>query len=99
MLRAATMTEVLSQQAAIFMYIYSASPNKRSLGATNGIAQMMASIQRTVGPAAATSLFAFSLDKNVLGGNFAYIMLLGIVWVGLGVAVQLPKNTWDHKEQ
>ena len=51
------------------MYISSAAPNKRSLGATNGIAQMVVSIQRTVGPAAAASLFAFSLDSHILGGG------------------------------
>ncbi|KAI9452894.1 MFS general substrate transporter [Lactarius psammicola] len=84
---------------AIFMYISSAAPNKRSLGATNGVAQTMVSIQRTVGPAAAASLFAFSLDKNILGGNFVYVVLLGIVWVGLGVAILLPKNTWKQNEQ
>ncbi|KAI9452892.1 MFS general substrate transporter [Lactarius psammicola] len=84
---------------AIFMYITSAAPNKRSLGATNGVAQMMVSIQRTVGPAASASLFAFSLDNNILGGNFAYIVLLAIVWVGVGVAVKLPENTWKHNEQ
>ena len=81
------------------MYISSAAPNKRSLGATNGIAQMMISIQRTVGPATAASLFAFSLDNNILGGNLAYVVLLGIVWVGLCIAVRLPKNTWDHNKQ
>ncbi|KAH9170240.1 MFS general substrate transporter [Lactarius sanguifluus] len=84
---------------AIFMYISSAAPNKRSLGATNGIAQTIVSIQRTVGPAAAASLFAFSLDHNILGGNFAYVVLLAIVGVGLGVAVQLPNNTWIHNEE
>jgi len=77
----------------IFVYISSAAPNKRSLGATNGVAQTMVSIQRTVGPAAAASLFAFSLDNNVLGGNFAYVVLFVVVCVGLGVALQLPKNT------
>jgi len=81
---------------AISMYISSAAPNKRSLGATNGLAQTVVSIQRTIGPAAAASLFAFSLDSNILGGNFAYVVLLAIVWIGLGVAVQLPKNTWRH---
>jgi hypothetical protein len=80
------------------MYIISAAPNKRSLGATNGIAQTVVSIQRTVAPAAAASLFAFSLDNNILGGNFAYVVLVAIVWVGLGVALQLPRNTWKHKE-
>ncbi|KAH9169683.1 MFS general substrate transporter [Lactarius sanguifluus] len=82
--------------SAIFMYISSASPNKRSLGATNGLAQTMVSIQRTVGPAAATSLFAVSLDNNILGGNFAYVVLLCLVWVGLAVAVQLPRGLWEH---
>ena len=81
------------------MYISTAAPNKRSLGATNGIAQTVVSIQRTVGPAAAASLFAFSLEKNILGGNFAYIVMLGIVCAGLVVAVQLPKNTWKHNEE
>ncbi|KAH9030871.1 MFS general substrate transporter [Lactarius deliciosus] len=80
----------------IFMYISSAAPNKRSLGATNGLAQTMVSIQRAIGPATAASLFAFSLDNNILGGNFAYVVLHAVVWVGLGVAVQLPRNTWKR---
>ncbi|KAH8979733.1 MFS general substrate transporter [Lactarius akahatsu] len=75
--------------SAVFMYISSAAPNKRSLGATNGIAQTIVSIQRTVGPATAASLFAFSLDNNILGGNFAYVVLHAVVW--------LPRNTWKHK--
>ena len=81
------------------MYIPSASPNKRSLGATNGVAQTMVSVQRTVGPAAAASLFAFSVENNVLGGNFVYVVLLVVVCAGLGVAVQLPKNTWKRDNE
>ncbi|KAH8993671.1 hypothetical protein EDB83DRAFT_1032354 [Lactarius deliciosus] len=42
--------------SVIFMYIASAAPNKRSLGATNGLAQTMVSIQRTIGPAAAVAI-------------------------------------------
>ncbi|KAI9437152.1 MFS general substrate transporter [Lactarius indigo] len=76
----------------IFMYISSAAPNKRSLGATNGAAQTMVSIQRAIGPAAATSLFAFSLENNILGGKFVYVVLLALVWVGLGLAVQLVRS-------
>ena len=81
------------------MYISTAAPNKRSLGATNGIAQTMAAIQRTVGPASAASLFAFSLENNILGGNLAYVVMLAVVLVGLGVATQLPNKTWKHNEQ
>ena len=57
---------------------------------------MIVSTQRTIGPAAFASLFAFSLDSSILGGNLVYVVLLGMVWVALGVAVQLPNNTWKH---
>ncbi|KAI9443934.1 MFS general substrate transporter [Lactarius indigo] len=79
--------------STIFMYISSAAPNKQSLGATNGLAQTMVSIQRTVGPATAASLFAYSLDNSILGGNLTYVVLPAVVLVGLGVAVQLPRIT------
>ena len=80
------------------MFVSSAAPNQRSLGATNGLAQTVVSIQRMIGPAAAASLFAFSLDHNILGGNLAYAVLLALTCVGLGVAMQLPKQMWKHDE-
>jgi hypothetical protein len=80
------------------MYISSAVPNKRSLGAANGLGQTVTSIQSAVGPAAAGWLFAFSLTHNVLGGNFAYVVLLGVVFFALGVSTQLPRNAWHRKE-
>jgi hypothetical protein len=79
------------------MFVSTAAPNRRSLGATNGLAQTIVSIQRTFGPAAAASLLACSLEHDILGGNFVYMILLAIVLFGLGVAVLLPKNT-SHKE-
>ena len=82
----------------MFMYISSAVSNNRSLGAVNGMAQMMISIQRTIGPAAAASSFAFSLENNILGGNFAYVVVLATVWIGLRIAVHLPENMWKHEQ-
>jgi len=82
--------------SSVFMFVSSAAPNQRSLGAMNGLAQMVVSILRAVGPAAATSLFAFSLQNNILGGQFVYAVLLSLACVGLGVAVQLPRDTWKH---
>ncbi|KAI0246217.1 major facilitator superfamily domain-containing protein [Lactifluus subvellereus] len=79
---------------SVFMYVCSAAPNRRSLGATNGLAQTMVSIQRTVAPAAAASLFAFSVKNDVLGGHLTYVVLLAAVCVSLCVAVQLPRTTW-----
>ncbi|KAH9015504.1 MFS general substrate transporter [Lactarius hengduanensis] len=82
--------------SASYLFIFSAIPNKRSLGVTNGLAHLLASVQRMVGPAVADWLFAFSLINNVLGGNFAYVILVGLVGVGLCVSAQLPRNVWTH---
>ena len=81
---------------AVFLYISSATPNKHSLGTLNGLAQTVASVQRTFGPAAADSLFAFSVTNNILGGNLVYFVLLVVVCIGLWVAAKLPKHSWTH---
>ncbi|KAH8977229.1 MFS general substrate transporter [Lactarius akahatsu] len=85
--------------SAMNMYVSSAALNTRSLGAVYGLSHVATSVLGTVGPAAAGWLFAFSLTHNVLGGTFAYIVLLGVVCVELGVSTQLPKNTWAHREE
>ncbi|KAH8977521.1 MFS general substrate transporter [Lactarius hatsudake] len=85
--------------SAMNMYVSSAAPNTRSLGAVYGLSHVATSVLGTVGPAGAGWLFAFSLTHNVLGGTFAYIVLLGMVCVALGVSTQLPKNTWAHHEE
>ena len=82
----------------MYIYVSSATPNKRSLGAVNGLTQVVTSIQSVVGPAAADQLFAFSLTYNVLGGNFAYVVLVCVACVALGVSTRLPKNSWAHRK-
>jgi hypothetical protein len=78
------------------MYISSATPNRQSLGALNGLARSVASVQRAVGPAAAGSLFAFSVTNNILRGNFVYIVLFTLVGIGLYFAAKFPKDAWRH---
>lgn len=90
------MTPVGVHLAVMNVYVSSAAPNKRSLGAAYGLTHVATSIQGAVGPAAADWLFAFSLTHNVLGGNFAYVVLLGVVCVALGVATRLPRNAWHR---
>lgn len=81
------------------MYIASAVPNKRSLGAANGLSQTVVSLQRMIGPAVADCLFAFSLMNNVLGGNFVYVILIVLVGIGLCISAQLPRNLWTHNSR
>ncbi|KAF8553971.1 MFS transporter [Imleria badia] len=60
----------------VFMFVTKAAPNKQSLGSVNGLSQSFTSAARAIGPALTTSLFAFSKEYNVLGGNLVYVILV-----------------------
>jgi hypothetical protein len=77
---------------AVFIFITRASPNRASLGATNGLSQMSVSIMRAIGPAATNSLFSVSIDKGYLGGQLVYFVLLSVVAVSIFVGTLLPNQ-------
>ncbi|TRM65076.1 major facilitator superfamily domain-containing protein [Schizophyllum amplum] len=77
---------------AVFIFISAASPNRASLGATNGLCQMSVSIMRAIGPAAANSLFSLSIKHNYLGGWMVYYVLLAVGGVALFIASLLPSR-------
>ena len=76
------------------MFITAAAPNKCSLGAINGMGQTVVSTLRALGPATSTSLFAFSLEYNLLGGYAVYVILFAVSGLSLLLAVRLPKEPW-----
>jgi hypothetical protein len=79
---------------AIFIYLSASSPNRASLGATNGLAQCFVSATRAIGPAAANSLFSLSIEKHLLGGAFVYYVLIALTLVAIFVASLLPTKVW-----
>ncbi|PFH51086.1 hypothetical protein AMATHDRAFT_75169 [Amanita thiersii Skay4041] len=79
---------------AVFIFIAGASPNRASLGATNGLSQMSVSVMRAIGPAAANSLYSLSIDQGYLGGNLVYYILMGVVVVALYFSTLLPRDAW-----
>ena len=76
----------------IYIYITAASPNKRSLGATNGLALTLVSIGRMLTPAMANSLLSFSIQYQILWGYAAYIVLIFLTIGGIGLASRLPRT-------
>ena len=83
---------------SIFIFITSSTPNPHSLGATNGLAQTTVSIARAIGPALSTSLFSFSLEKNILGGFGVYVALATLSVFAVYLATRLPPKPWDENE-
>ncbi|KAF8557096.1 MFS multidrug-resistance DHA1 sub-family [Imleria badia] len=81
--------------SCIFIYIAAASPNRASLGATNGIAQLLVSIMRAIGPASAASMFSISI-KTPEHAWFVYYYLMSLVCVGIGASLLLPRKVWTR---
>ncbi|KAG1814962.1 major facilitator superfamily domain-containing protein [Suillus variegatus] len=77
------------------MYIAAASPNRASLGATNGVAHTVAACVRIIGPASATSMFSFSMrDPYYAWAVYYFMMMLGLL--SIGVSFLLPRRMWTR---
>ncbi|KAH8924415.1 MFS general substrate transporter [Atractiella rhizophila] len=70
--------------ASLLIMVNDASPSRSLLGSLNGVTQSAASLGRGLGPMSATSLFALSIDYNLLGGKLIWYAM--ICWTGVGVA-------------
>ena len=82
----------------IFIFINASAPNKRSLGATNGLSQMTISIARAIGPAMSTSLFSFSVENNIFEGFGVYVVYVILSVLALWLATHLPSKVWEEHE-
>ncbi|PLW29722.1 hypothetical protein PCASD_15587 [Puccinia coronata f. sp. avenae] len=52
------------------------SPNTLALGTLNGMAQTVRAFAQAVAPIFGTSLYAFSISTNLLGGNLVWIIMV-----------------------
>ena len=90
----------LSVLGAVFIFIAAAAPNKSSLGATNGLAQLSVSIVRSVGPAVASSLYSLSIDEDhhYMNGGLVYYVTVAIGLCAIWVGSLLPSCPWKNKK-
>ncbi|KAG1821052.1 major facilitator superfamily domain-containing protein [Suillus subaureus] len=78
--------------SCIILYVNNGAPSRELLGATNGLAQTLGSMMRAIGPIAVSSLFALSLENNLLGGTAVYWIMCMIVILVLCFSTYLPKS-------
>jgi len=76
----------------MYMYLAAVSPNKRSLGATYGLAMTLDSIGRMVMSPMASSLLAFSIQHQIFWGFGVYVVLIFFTIGGIGLAFKLPRK-------
>ncbi|KAF5327245.1 hypothetical protein D9619_004764 [Psilocybe cf. subviscida] len=82
----------------IYIYVTESAPTRRSLCATNGLAQTTVSTARAIGPAISTSLFSLSIQHNIMGGYGVYFIMTAFIMLALLLAVQLPEKMWGSEE-
>jgi len=85
-------TSIVVAYGALQIFVVNSAPSRASLGATNGMAQAAASLMRSIAPSFASSLFSFSLQKKLAGGNMVYFFLLGISAIAIRISFFLPKH-------
>jgi len=85
----------------IFVFVVASAPNKQSLGATNGLAQMSVSVTRFIAPIAASSAFSFSVEHELLGGYAVFVVLFAVSCFAIPLARLLPHKSrpvWELEE-
>jgi len=81
---------VLSFSLALIL-IKNASPSPEALGSTNGLSQWFQCMSRSFSPAFVSSLFALSIDNNLLGGYLWVIIMICLSLVAGHITAQIPE--------
>lgn len=58
--------------------VKASAPSPDQLGSLFGLQQACFSIGRGIAPAFGSSLYAFSTDHQILGGNFVWVVLVAL---------------------
>jgi hypothetical protein len=59
---------------------------------------MGASIARTIGPALATSMFSYSVERNILNGYGVYVVFSVLTIGALYLGSLLPVKVWGEAD-
>ncbi|KAG1858618.1 MFS multidrug-resistance DHA1 sub-family [Suillus tomentosus] len=83
----------------ISLFVRAAAPNRASVGATNGIAQVAVAVARIIGPASAASVFSYSLQEGHNAWSIYYFMI-ALVFLAVGTALLLPRDpsVWESSQ-
>ncbi|OJA20736.1 hypothetical protein AZE42_12513, partial [Rhizopogon vesiculosus] len=79
------------------MYVAASSPNRASLGATNGLAQTVAACARIIGPASTMSMFSFSVRDSSNAWTVYYFMMV-LALLAMGSTFLLPRQMWKRDD-
>lgn len=87
--------------AAMSMFITSAAPTRNSLGSVNGLTLTFGGVAQALGPSAVTSLFSFSVERDLMGGYAVYFVLFIFSCFSIWCSMRLPRKVqplWEQED-
>lgn len=84
--------------ASNMIFLKHAAPSKEALGSTFGVGQTVAAIGRGIGPSLASSLFAVTVEHNLLNGWFVWIIVSIIGWISVIAAANVKDGVVERKK-
>ncbi|KAG1818712.1 MFS multidrug-resistance DHA1 sub-family [Suillus subaureus] len=92
-------TSLVMCYPCLALFIRAAAPNRASLGATNGIIQLVVAGARIIGPASAASVFSYSMQEGH-DTWLVYYYLITIAFLAVGTSLLLPRNPsiWEDRQ-
>lgn len=80
------------------MLTKNAAPSKEVLGIVFGLSHFMGCISRAIAPAFISSLFAFSKENAVMGGNFVWIVMIILSCLGFLMSCSVRDGLVERAE-
>ncbi|KAA1474864.1 MFS general substrate transporter [Dentipellis sp. KUC8613] len=87
----ATRIACLSYSLSMIL-VKDSAPSPAALGTTNGLVQAAMCFTRAFAPALASSLFALSIDNNILGGYFWVVVMVAVSVAGTLVSKRIERG-------
>ncbi|KAG2147025.1 major facilitator superfamily domain-containing protein [Suillus cothurnatus] len=88
-------TSLVMCYPCLALFIRAAAPNRASLGATNGIVQLVVAGARIVGPASAASVFSYSIQEgHDVWSVYYYLMIIAFLAVGTSLLLPRDPSVW-----
>ncbi|KAG2138616.1 major facilitator superfamily domain-containing protein [Suillus bovinus] len=93
------LTSLVMCYPCLTLFIRAAAPNRASLGATNGIIQLVVTGAKIIGPASAASVFSYSLQEGH-DAWLIYYYLMAIAFLAVGTSLLLPHDPslWEDQQ-
>ncbi|KIK41060.1 hypothetical protein CY34DRAFT_13312 [Suillus luteus UH-Slu-Lm8-n1] len=92
-------TSLIMCYPCLALFVRAAAPNRASVGATNGIAQVFVSGARFISPASAASIFSYSMQEGH-DAWLVYYFLMAIAFLAVGASLLLPRDPsiWEDRQ-